>query len=290
MDAIEGTAAQEPASFAAQRCAAMSGPVFQDNLRVGIWNKAKPAVLRRAARGYSSKAADEQAETQWSEFIRLEERRKEIMIADLVAADCGTNLLTAICADVRTAADFASEIPVPPQGLPLHHDPSLLFVVAPERPLSLHRDWLHRLPPQALPPGFHKLRYHQHLRPWARRMIATAKNRNAAFDAFCITQGHAPPGKSRSKSFTLGRGAAHNIPHADGIGTYNPLDLMLETICEVDPLRGEWLDAVDFTIAENRKWIFDKIANHIGTCNNQELMSFLFHGVRWKLEAPRQIR
>ena len=290
MDAIEGTAAQEPASFAAQRCAAMSGPVFQDNLRVGIWDKAKPAVLRRAARGYSTKVADEQAETQWSEFIRLEELRKEIMIADLVAADCGTNLLTAICADVRTAADFASEIPVPPQGLPSYHDPSLLFVVAPERPLSLHRDWLHRLPPQALPPGFHKLRYHQHLRPWARRMIATAKNRNAAFDAFCITHGHAPPGKSRSKSFTLGRGAAHDIPHADGIGTYNPLDLMLETICEVDPRRGEWLDAVDFTIAENRKWIFDKIANHIGTCNNQELMSFLFHGVRWKLEAPRQIR
>ena len=121
-------------------------------------------------------------------------------------------------------------------------------------------------------------------------MIATAKNHNAAFDAFCITHGHAPPGKSRSKSFTLGRGAAHDIPHADGIGTYNPLDLMLETICEVDPRRGEWLDAVDFTIAENRKWIFDKIANHIGTCNNQELMSFLFHGVRWKLEAPRQIR
>ena len=290
LDAIAGTVAHEPASFAAQRCAAMSGPVLEDNLRVGIWSRAMPAVLRRAARGYSLKPDDEHAESQWVEFIATEADRKAIMIADLLAADDGSGLLVRICEDVRTAADFASEIPVPPQGLPRYHDHSLLFIVAPERPLSLHRDWLHRLPPQALPPGFHKLRYWQHLRLWARRMIAKSKNRNAAFDAFCIEHGHAPPGKSRSKSFTLGRGAAHQITHADGIGSYNPMDLMLETVYEEDPRRGEWLDAVDFTVAENRKWIFDKIINHIGTSNNQELMSFLFHGVRWKLEAPRQIR
>ena len=287
LNAIAGTVAHEPASFAAQRCAAMNGPVLEDNLRVGIWNRALPAVLRRAARGYSLKADDEQAESQWIEFIAAEADRKAVMIADLLATDDGSGMLVRICEDVRTAADFASELPVPPQGLPQYHDHSLLFVVAPERPLSLHRDWLHRLPPQALPPGFHKLRYCEHLRQWARRMIAKSKNRNAAFDAFCIEHGHAPPGKSRSKSFTLGRGAAHQIAHADGIGSYNPLDLMLETILDIE---GEWLDAVDFTVPENRKWIFDKIKNHIGTSDNQEMMSFLFHGVRWKLEAPRQIR
>ena len=284
LDALIGSVAHEPALFATQRCLAMGAPVWHDELQVGIWQRAKPAVLRQRARHYGTTPDEDDAERQWEAMLVAEAQRKMIMQADLLRADGNADLIASICEDVRTAADFAAELPRPPQGLPQYVDPILLDVIAPERPLPLHRDWLHRLPPQALPPGFQPLPYVQALRQWSRRLIASNRNKNMRFDAKCLELGHAPPNMRRPEYLVLGKGAACAIPHADGIGTYNPMDLLLEQLSD-----GTF-GAVDFTVEAKRKWVFDVIEHHIGTDNNNEMLSFLFHGVRWKLDAPRQIR
>ena len=121
-------------------------------------------------------------------------------------------------------------------------------------------------------------------RLWARRLIVNARNKNTAYDAHSYTHGTSPHA-SRARSFTLGKGAAYDVQHLDGIGTYNLLDLLLER----RPSDG-FLDLLDFTAPERRPWIFKVIEAYLGTINNQEIMSFLFHGVSWKLDAPRQVR
>ena len=286
VNALLGSPAHEPALLAVERCSAMGAPVWHDELNVGIWRRAKPTVMRQHARHYAMREQDPHAQAQWDAFLAEERRRKIVMVNDLLLADANADIVASICEDVRTAADYAAQLPVPPQGLPQYVEPSLLDVIAPERPMPLIRDWLHRLPPQALPPGFKPIPYTRALRQWARRMIASQYNTNMQFDAECYRHGHAPPGKRRASAFALGRGAACQIPHADGIGSYNPMDLLLERRAD----NPELFDAVDFTVPEKRKWVFDVIQRHIGSDGNNEMLSFLFHGVRWKIEAPRQLR
>lgn len=284
LDALQGHFAYEAALRVMQRCVAMGNPVNAPVGGVGIWHRARPAVRRLHAHDFAHAAVDPDAVAKWEAFLCAERTRAERMIADLQAAEDGSGFLTRICNDVRTASDYAAELPVPPQGLPEFTDPALLYIPAPERPLPLHRDWLHTLPPQAVPPGFTARPWTALLRPWARRMIVDSHNRNMRFDAFCLQHGHAPPDSARSHTFTLGKGAAYNIPHADGIGSWNVLDVLLER------LPDGTMDVLDFTIPARRKWIFEVIAEYIGDTSNQEIMSFLFHGVRWKVDMPRQIR
>ena len=200
-----------------------------DELNVGVWDKARPVILRQNARGYGTRPPDPHSERQWAHFLQLEAERGDTMRRDLIAADHGSGLIAGITADVRTAADFAAELPIPPQGLPTFDDPSLLMVRAPERPLPLHTDWLHRLPPQQVPAGFTSVSYQGALRRWARRMTADNKNGNMRFDAYCLAHGHAPADLARSDDVVLGMGAGKLLPFEDGIGTFNALDIMLET-------------------------------------------------------------
>ena len=282
-EALQGTSAFEPAHYASMRCAAMSGAVMADHSNPGIWSRARPAILSKRAEEFGTRPASATAEAEWTSFLEKEASRKVIMQDDLFHADNGSGLIEGFRSCVRTAADYAAELPVPAQGLPNFASTNSLFVAAPQRPLPLHRDWLHRLPPQAVPPGFQPLRYDQVLRGWSRRMIARAYNRGMVYDAFCFDHGSAPSEQQRPASFTLGRGAAMTIKHTDGIGSYNAFDLLLE-------LRDDGLyHPVDFTKPEKRVWVFEVIKEYLGTISNQEIMSFLFHGVCWKVNLRGQL-
>ena len=283
-DALSSSPAFEAVMFAIQRLTAMGGAVTHDYLNVGVWNKARPVILRQRARHYGTLPADPHIEKKWQLFLENDRLRGAEMQRDLVNVDRGTGLTASIVADVRTAADYAAELPVPPQGLPDFSDPTLLLLPAPQRPLPLHTDWLHRLPPQQVPEGFTRLHYKDALRQWARRMIADNKNNNMRYDSHCLTHGDAQQGCARPADCVLGRGAGKLIAFHDGVGTFNALDLMLET--------GDdgYFYPFDFTRPDRRLWVFEVVKKYIGATTNQEIMSFFFHGVRWKIKAPTQIR
>ena len=283
-DAIAGSLAYEPALYAIQRVIAMQGAVLHDDLNVGVWRKAKPAIMRQRAAAFASAPDDKEARTRWQQFIAKERKRDAIMRADLINADRGDNLLLRVCSDVRTAADYEAELPVPPQRLPEYDDPALLFILVPEPPLPLIKEWLHTLPPQAVPPGFRPMPWSDVMRTWARRMTCDFRNQNMVYDAYCLEQGSPPTSMKRADDIVFGRGAAKQIRHEDGIGTWNAFDVILEV--RADGL----LDALDYTKVEPRPWFFEAIAEYIGSDSNQEILSFIFHGVRWKLDAPRQVR
>ena len=284
MDAIANSPAHEPAWLAVSRVAAMQGAVDVDDAHVGIWDKAKPVLASRAAREYGRLPINPQANELWQAFLAEERHRAAVMKADIMAADGGTNLIARICEDVRCAADFAAELPTPPQGMPTYTDPSLLLVRVLERPLELHRDWIHQMPPQQAPPGFKPLRWNEALRDWAVRLIVTHRNDCSKYDGYCLDHGAAPSDMRRPQPITLGRGAACLFPHADGVGTYNPMDFILE-LHDDDGL----FHLMDFT-TKSRDWVYKVIEHHIGATTNQEMMAFLFHGTRYKIETPRQIR
>ena len=120
--------------FAVQRLVAMGGPVSHDELNIGVWDRAKPVVLRQRARRYGTLPASPAAEHQWRAFLLDEQQRAEQMQRNFIEADEGTGYTAGIAADVHTANDYAAELPVPPQGLPAFDDTSLLLVKAPEWP------------------------------------------------------------------------------------------------------------------------------------------------------------
>lgn len=281
--ALIGSTAYEPALRAAMRCEAMGGPATSLDANTGIWARAKPAVRRQHAMKYGAQQPTPEATQEWESLLQRERERKVIMQRDLEAADQGSGLTQGITADVRTAADFLDELPMPAQGLPQIEAADCMHIPSPERPLPLDRDWLHVLPPQAVPPGFTPLRIQQVLRGWCLRMSLNIMNRNMAYDAHCFIHGEAPAHLRRPASATFGRGAAKEISHQDGRGTYNAFDVLLER----QP--SGLMDAMDFTDPKKRKWVFEVIEKYLGTTKNKEIMSFLFHGVCWKVNLRGQL-
>ena len=272
------------AMMAVQRILAMGKPATRDDLIVGIWDRARPVVLRQRARLWGQLADDPHAALAWETFL-VEERARGARIAECISqTDNGNGAMLRVAASVKTAADYAAELPVPMQGLPTFTDPKLLFVEVPQRPMPLIKQWLHRLPEQTVPPGFQPLTLRAALRDWAIRMMVHSRNSNMKYDAHCFTHGEPPTDARRPRNFTLGKGAAKRIPHDDGIGSYCALDLLLEA--EPDGL----FYPMRFNGKHGRKWVFMVISAYIGSTTNREILSFLFHGVCWKIDAPSQLR
>ena len=286
MGAIHGLPSHAHAAMAIHRVLALSGPVPRSDLRVGIWDKARPVVPRRAALKFSQAPADPLASAERVEFLDIERRRGLEMQRMLCAADKGDGVMVSMASDVRTAFDFAAELPWPKQGLPQFTDPALLFHPVPQPPLPLCIDWLHTLPPQRVPDGIASLPWTAIVRTWGRRLIVHEMNIATEYDDYCFVHGRPPTarGLRRPVNFALGRGAAHQVPFQDGVGSWNAFDVIWER--HPDGL----MYPLDFTPVNRRRWVVDAIKKFIGHTSDRELLSFLFEGVRWKLDAPRQIR
>jgi hypothetical protein len=259
----------------------MQGPTIGDHLLIGLGSQARAVVLRRAALAFRRTQAAPNALAEWETLLHLDRARGAQLVRILAAANEGDGVMINIAANVRTAADFAAELPVPAQGLPKYSDPSLLRLPVPQRPPPLLTAWLTRLPTQQLPPGFHPLPWMALIRWFDRRIIAHTLNQSMRNDAHCFRTGEPPANLRRPSCIALGKGAATLLPHSDGPGTWNASDILFERTPD-----GLY-DALDFTAPGHTKWIPQVIANFIGATKDQEILSFLFEGVRWTLESRR---
>ena len=90
---------------------------------------------------------------------------------------------------------------------------------------------------------------------------------------------------SRPEPPHIGPGGAKEIPHADGIGTWNALIV----VYEFNPVTRKY-DKLDYTRAGRTHWTLRLIERLFGIHDDHQLMSIIMHGVRWGIAAPLQIR
>ena len=149
--------------------------------------------------------------------------------------------------------------------------------------MRLCTSWLARLPPQSVPPGFTPRSWLEILRPWARRLCSNALNATADRDFECWHKGSST--LRRPPYVCIGLGGGKEIPHADGIGSYNALSI----VYELDPATGLY-DKLDFQRPGRTHWNLAYLKEAFGIHDDQQLMSLVMHGVRWGVQAPVQIR
>ena len=257
----------------------------------GAWEAPRPVVKRRAAFAWNhSGATGPEAAASWQAFLERERSLKEELQRAISACDRGDGALHAIAAGVTTAADLEAELIPPEQGLPTFSTPNLLLKDMPERPPPLITAWLTRLPAQRVPAGAeHAISWRSVLRPWARKMICSSLNRTADHDFMAWDTGVST--SRRPKFLCLGGGAFYEVPHADGIGTYNQSIVIRKR--RADGL----LVPLDFDAEYQDHKKLDFIKSQLGNITDKELLSFLFGGgTSWKMTQadgsgpPHQIR
>ena len=179
---------------------------------------------------------------------------------------------------------------MPTQGLPTLPDAVVRMLTVIPPPAPLITEWLHTLPPQHVPPGC-PTRVHAHdlIRGWGRRLIATALNATLAVDLDCWR--HGTSSKRRPKMLVLGDKVFGSQAHADGIGHFNYSIIFWE----LDPNDPNYYVITDFneSYPEHKNiTAIKRLFSNDGAIEltDQELMSMLFDGVRYKTTPPRQIR
>ena len=285
LDALHDHKAYHAVSLAFLRIAALTSVGEHGEQRAGVWEYARPIVSTRTAHEWAARAdlpADE-VTRQRTSFLEAEQARGRELRSLLIAQDSGNGALIAMADNVRTAADYAEEIPFPANGQPMYADNALRLAPFAERPLSLSTTWLARLPPQQVPPGFKPTTFQGILRGWARRKICAAINATADRDFECYKTGGSA--RRRPPYICIGPGGGMQIAHADGIGHYNALSI----VWELDPATGLY-DKLDFERPGRTHWNLRYLKEIFGIHDDQLLMSLVMHGVRWGVQAPLQIR
>ena len=258
-------------------------------LRIGCWERPVHLVPARLADAWNRSASKPTANTEWQTFLLREAERGDRMRKAFCAADRGDGAMIEWAGVLRTAADFASELICPPQGLPRFDCPVLRLYPMPQPPPAVSTAWLHSLPPQCLPPGFpESVEWTEVLLRWGRIKFANTMN-SAAEREFCsydMTAEQAMELESRHAHLILGPGAFHMRRHADGLGEYCMNSVILE--CGDDGL----LRPLDFTrkYEETRNIDFLRALFGGESATDQELMSFLAQGARFKACMPAELR
>jgi hypothetical protein len=285
LDALHEHAAYHAVSLAFMRIATLSSIGEHGEQRAGIWEYARPIVNTRTAHKWAARADLPAVETVHARarFMEAERARGHELRSLLIAQDTGNGTLIAMADNVRTAADYGDEIPFPANGLPTYVDSALRLAPFAERPLSLSTTWLARLPPQQVPPGFKPMTWQGILRDWARRKCCAALNATADRDYECYETGSSA--RRRPPFVCIGPGGGKEIPHADGIGSYNALSI----VYELDPSTGLY-DKLDYQRPGRTHWNLQYLKEVFGIHDDQQLMSLVMHGVRWGVQAPLQIR
>ena len=285
LGALDGHAAYQHVGLALGRLAALTTVGAHGAQCAGVWATARPLVHMRTARAWAD--ADDQRSVvnrrERAEFFAAEAARGHELRTCLAAADDGDGTMIAFADSIRTAADYEGELPFPRNGLPDYSSPTLRLLPMVERPLSLDTSWLARLPPQQVPPGFEPLPWQGIIRGWGRRLICESLNATANRDFQCWEHGAST--LQRPKYVALGQGAGRQIPHADGIGTYNALSI----VYELDEATGLY-DKLDYTREGRTHWVLNVLRQVFGEHDDGYLMSLVMHGVRWGIAAPMQIR
>ena len=259
-------------------------------LRVGCWRNPVHAVTHALGHAWANSEPDQASREAWRQLLRKEAERGKMMTAAFKAADSGDGRMVAWADRIKTLADVDASIVPPPQGLPSFSSAVLRMARKPERPLPASTLWLHSLPPQCLPPGFPMtLEWNEVNSRWARILASawftsTASTEVERFDmseeeAECHSPGRPP-------ALVLGPGAFKLRQHEDGVGHY----CMNSVVLEVGP-DGK-LHPMDFAQAYNDPRNIPFIKECLGgdALTDQECMSFLAEGARFKANMPADLR
>ena len=312
LDALAGTVAHLHAALVCERMRAISTYGPYSNLQIGMWAHSKPLVRFRTQHEWASRQdlSKTRRDDQWANFLR-EERARGVQLQKALALRMNAlraapsederdaqkvnqrlELLASIGDMVVTAADLVDDIAPPRQGLPEYSCSSLRMLRFIDSPIRHSTEWLARLPPQAVPPGGHAPRaFAGIIGGWGRRFIIDALN-GAAEREFELweTAGdgaeNARTSKPRHEYLCLGKGAAVMIPHTDGIGHWNALDVIWEAVPHEDDLYVP----LDFERECNIHFVLSYMGQVLGGCDDQRMLSFLFNGVRWGIDMPHQVR
>ena len=134
------------------------------------------------------------------------------------------------------------------------------------------------MPPHSLTPGFPASLAWGNVLKRGRHMIAASPNMTAAHDFECYLKGWSD--LPRPPFLCLGPGAFHAF-ELEGGGS-----MCLNQVCLVN--RDGRLVPMDFEFMDHKD--LPAVIGMMGFRSDRELLSFLIHGMRWKVEAPRQIR
>jgi hypothetical protein len=281
LDAISEQPTMQIAAEALMRAHGMAGTSPFSGFKVGCWNAPKPIVKCRASRRYEIAEASPEASAQWARFLQLERARaKELKQAYKEQGEATLPFVDVVI----SAADKADELPMPDQGFPCYSDASMGRVTYPEPPAPLLLEWINITPPQQLPPGYENLELPitKLLRRAYRNDMVEALNMTVAHDWECVVSGNSNLPRHEYKAY--GDECFCMLPHLDGIGHFRANEILWKRHPNglYRPLRFEDMGR------DHKRW--DMIKKHIGATTDQELLSFLFHGVNWKVDAPRQMR
>ena len=289
LDAIAGDEERYMhAILALQRMRDMSTPGPDSRLDLGSPHGARPIIAHRTAFEWNNATlagGSAAASSEWAAFVARDKQHGADLRAELTRRDAGDGKLVQMAERVRTASDYLSELVPPTQGLPKFDDPLLRLWPYPERPPPLCTQWLSRLPPQQLPPGCPKrVLWSQLVASFGRRMICDAINGTMRHNLELYDQGASE--LRQPKFLCLGEGAACRFEHADGLGSYSAWDVLWER--EADD--SDYYVPLDFERGGDHKPV-EVIRRILGDISDQELISFLAQGARYKLpNAPREIR
>ena len=89
----------------------------------------------------------------------------------------------------------------------------------------------------------------------------------------------------RPKYECIGPGGAKELPHADGIGSYNAFTIVWEWSEEL-----QLYDAMDYARKGRTHWVLAMIKKLFGIHDDRQLMSLIMEGVRWGIAAPMHMR
>ena len=250
------------------------------------------------AHAWSTAPDDPEAAAHWHAFLEDDHTACVALAASFRAADEGNGRLRQWALTVQSAKDVASQLPLPPQGR-IRIDPALLWALMPEAfvpaPLPYTAPMLVSIPPQRRPPGYIPRHITDAVRPWAYDLITNFATSEAERAIWAFEhRPHDPLGKlgdewlmdaPRAPEYlVLGPEAFHDIPHADGVGSWNASFLTYE----VDA--NGWLTLFDWSVGFRTWWDVDELMHMLQVDTFQELLSHVFGGSILKATCPRQHR
>ena len=269
-------------ALAFERCKSYVQPVPWLSGRIGVHDGPRPVRAQRAAYAFRSRHSSKAAAKEWEDFLALEQERRHLFRAAYEAADAGTGILSPFLENITTAFDLADQLTPPPQGLPDVHADVLLLLPYPEPPAPLHTSYLARMPPQAAPAGFpESFTWDDICRRWGRRIFADCLNMTMAHDCECVR--HGGSNLPRHPFICLGPGVFKHFHFLDG----GKVRLNQFIFSHSADGRLRLLDFAAFT-GDHKN--LEAIVGIMGFSTDKELLSFLIHGMRWKVEAPRHFR
>ena len=271
--ALEGTPA-EYVSLALRRVdSSRRSTAPAEGIQIGMWELPRPVINRPSAHAWNLTAPSADAPADWDDFLARDRAAAIAFKAALVAADKGDGQLIGIADAVLCAADVAEELTPPLQGAQELDLEWLRRHPYPARTPSVSAAWLAAIPEQHLPPGCpDAVSWTDAVRPWARRMVCTTLD--ASIDHGVDLHRHGTSSKRRGSYLCLGPGAAHDVPHVNGVGTWNYLDVLWRR--RHDGLLTPMKFGKRVEDHKDLEYLFDLFSPPGGPrCSDQELLSML---------------